>query len=539
MVKYLNDSERASGSSEQGGMTRRSFMTSMAAGGMVLGGAGKVFASSTASTSGGSAAAPAKGGRLTIGVASSNSPDESLEAHRWRGSSPAPRLSALYDELRVKDTNFKPVNRLLEHIESNADATEWTLRLPAGVEFHNGKTASADDLMFTLNRIVDPANPQLDSAILSSIDPGEMKKLDDRTVRVKLKQPVAVFDEFLADGVALFLVPVDYDPANPVGTGPMKFKSFDPGQRSVFERFENYWGEPAHVDEFVVVNIADDNARLNALLSGQVDVIFPLPPSQFQSVTAGGAKVAVSPSGRPQHFVMNLSQAPFDDLRVREAMKLIPDRQAMIDSALDGRGRVGNDVFAMDDPNFNRQIPQRVQDLDRARFLLKQAGLEGANIEFAAAPIEGGAVEAAQIFVEHARQAGLNLELRTMPATTMWAKGPGNWALANGRFGALLYLSQTAFIQGPNPTWNDTHLSDPKFIELYNQALRETDAGKRADIMHAMMKRDHDEGGHIIWTYYDTAMGYSSKVAGFPEHDLSGRILGQGRDLSRLLHFTS
>lgn len=528
MVKYLSDSERSSGNGERDGMSRRSFIKSAAAGSVLLTGTGNALAASSVK----------KGGRLTIGVAASNSPDESLEAHRWTGSAPPPRLSALYDEFRVKDTNFKPVNRLLEHIESNADATEWTLRIPAGIEFHNGKTATADDVAFTLNRIVDPRNPRTDAALLASMEPGGMTKLDERTVRVKLRHPNAVFDEFLADGTALFLVPTDYDPAKPVGTGPMKFKSFNPGQRSVFERFENYWGKPAHLDEFVVVNIADDNARLNALLSGQADVIFPLPPAQIQSVTGRGMKVAISPSGRPQHFVMNVSQPPFNDLRVREAMKLIPNRQAMIDSALNGRGRVGNDVFSMDDPNY-KQIPQRVQDLDRARSLLKQAGVEGATIEFANAPVEGGAVEAAQIFAQQAKQVGLNLNLKTMPVTTMWAKGPGNWALANGRYGALLYLAQTAFVQGPNPTWNDSHMKDPKFFDLFNQAVRETNAGKRADIMHAMMQRDHAEAGHIIWTFYDTGMGYSSRVAGFPDRDLSGRILGQGRDLSRLLHFTS
>lgn len=164
MVKYLSNSERSGGNGKRGGVSRRSFIKNAAAGGVFLSATGRVLAAS-------------KGGRLTIGVAASNSPDESLEAHRWRGNTPPPRLSALYDEFRVKDTNFKPVNRLLEHIESNADATEWTLRIPAGVEFHNGKSATADDVIFSLNRIVNPQNPMTDASLLASMEPGGMTKL--------------------------------------------------------------------------------------------------------------------------------------------------------------------------------------------------------------------------------------------------------------------------------------------------------------------------------------------------------------------------
>jgi peptide/nickel transport system substrate-binding protein len=534
MAIYLRSPQGVAANNEIGSVSRRSLLKGAIGGGLLMGSGGFLLSACDGGEEG--PTKPSKGGRLTIGVSASNSPDESLEAHRFSGSAPLPRLSALYEDFRVKDYDFKPVNRLLESMEPNDDATQWTLRLREGIEFHHGKTAGADDMIFTLRRVLDPKDPKLDASLLSSIDQQGFEKLDARTIRLTLTRPNAILDDWFADGAALHLVPTDYDVAKPVGTGPMKFKSFDPGQQSVFERFDNYWGEPAHLDEFVVVNIAEENARLNALLSGQVDVIFPLSPAQIRPVTSGGMMVANSPSGRPQTFVMNMSAPPFDDVRVRQAFRLILDREAMVNSALAGHGRVGNDVFSMDDPSYDTSIAQRTQDLDQARSLLKQAGREGLTVELSNAPVEGGAVEAAQIFAEQAKSAGVDIKLRTMPVTTLWADGPGDWAFANGRFGALQYLSQSAFTQGPNPTWNDTKVNDPAFEALFNDALKEPDVAKRTDIMHEMMRRDHEQSGYIIWTFYDTAMAHNPKVGGFPKQDLSGRTLGQGRDLSRLLY---
>lgn len=164
---------------------------------------------------------------------------------------------------------------LADEATSNATADEWTLRLKPGLTFHDGKPVTAEDVIFTFRRILDPQVAAPGAAYLGHIDAEGMTALDERTVRFKLKTPFAPFKENLTELV--MLVPQDYDPANPVVTGPFKFRSFTPGEQSVFDRFENYHGDGPHVDELILINIDDDSARVNALLSGQAEAIAGVP----------------------------------------------------------------------------------------------------------------------------------------------------------------------------------------------------------------------------------------------------------------------
>ena len=228
---------------------------------------------------------------------------------------------------------------LAESIEADKSPDEWTIRLRDGVTFHNGKPVTADDVLFSLQRIIDPKDPKTGAASISYIDLKSSKKLDARTVRIKLQAPNVGFP----DDVGQYfngIVPTDYDPKNPVGTGPFKYKSFSPGQRSVFVKNADYWreGEP-HVDEVVIIDFPDDTARVNALLGQQVDAISNLPAAQIAQAQGNSAlKVLVSETGAWQPFTMRVDQAPFDDKRVRQAMRLIVDREQMIQQALSGQG---------------------------------------------------------------------------------------------------------------------------------------------------------------------------------------------------------
>ena len=121
------------------------------------------------------------------------------------------------------------------------------------------------------------------------------------------------------------IVPVDYDPNNPVGTGPFRFGSFTPGEQSRFPANPNYWveGEP-HVDELVIIDFPDDTARVNALLSGQVQAMDNLPLGQLRVVEANPElKALVASTGAWLPFTMRVDHPPFDDVRVRQALRLI------------------------------------------------------------------------------------------------------------------------------------------------------------------------------------------------------------------------
>src|SRR5262245_62142608 len=176
---------------------------------------------------------PKKGGRLRIGM-SQGGPSDTVDAHRVTNQADFARAFNLHDLLAWPNAEtFELEMRLAESAEPNPKGDEWTIRLRQGVKFHSGKALSADDLIFTVKRIMDPAQKLAAAAMIAYVDANGMTKLDERTVRFKLPRPNAEFLSGFATTTSN-IVPVDYDPANPVGTGPFKYKSFTPGDRSLF-----------------------------------------------------------------------------------------------------------------------------------------------------------------------------------------------------------------------------------------------------------------------------------------------------------------
>jgi peptide/nickel transport system substrate-binding protein len=376
----------------------------------------------------------------------------------------------------------------------------WTIRLKQGVEFHNGKTLSADDAIFSIQRIIDPDNPKVGAAGLTDIDPQGFKKIDERTFLIRLNQPFAVFDEQLGqyfNGI----VPVDYDPNNPVGTGPFRFGSFTPGGQSRFPANPNYWveGEP-HVDELVIIDFPDDTARVNALLSGQVQAIDNLPLGQLRVVEANPElKALVANTGAWLPFTMRVDHPPFDDVRVRQALRLIVDRQQMIDQALAGHGWVGNDLYSPFDPCYASDLPQREQDLEKAKALLKEAGHENLVVELVTSPVAAGVVEAAQVFAEQAKGAGVTVNLRKVDTGVFYGDDYLKWPFAQDFWFTRDYIPQVA--QGTLPTapYNETHWADPTFIKLIDKARGTLDANKRCELLHQAQQIEYESGGYIVW----------------------------------------
>src|SRR6202008_1787442 len=157
---------------------------------------------------------------------------------------------------------------------------------------------------------------------------------------------------------------------------------------SVFKRFPNYWQHPKpYVDELTIFDFADDTARVNALLGDEVDAIDNLPTGVIAELQANKAlRVLVSETGEWQPFTMRVDKAPFNDPRVRQAFRLLVDRRQMIEQVLLGEGRIANDMYSPYDPAYYSSLPQRHQDLEQAKSLLKAAGREGLSVELVTAP---------------------------------------------------------------------------------------------------------------------------------------------------------
>jgi peptide/nickel transport system substrate-binding protein len=510
-------------------MTRREALRRAIAGGAVLSTSGLLAAcggssggsSSGASSSSGAAPAPQKlrtGGVLRVGSTGGGAKD-TIDAHLPTTDPDIMRQWNMYESLAVRTPDFSELKMLLaESIEPvGTKPNAWTVRLKPGVEFHNGKTVTADDVMFSLRRITDPKDPKVGNSSISYIDRDNLKKIDERTVRIPLKLTNAAFPDDLGQYFNA-IVPTDYDPKKPVGTGPFKYQSFTPGQRSVFVKNPNYWetGKP-YADQLIIIDFTDDTARVNALLGGQVEAINNLPASQVAAIKGNpNLKVLNSPTGAWQPFTMRIDAAPFDDVKVRQAFRLIVDRKQMVQQVLSGYGSVANDLYARYDPVYASDLPQRNQDLEQAKSLLKQAGKEGLTVELVTSPVFNGLVEAAQVFAEQAKGAGVNVKVRKVDTGSFYDPDKYlKYPFAQDFWASRVYLAQVAQGDLPNSPFNETHWGKGKFESLINQARGEVDDAKRKDILHQAQQMQYDQGGYIIPYFSNIIDAYSAKVSGF------------------------
>jgi peptide/nickel transport system substrate-binding protein len=514
-------------------LTRRQVIRGGLAGGLALGAGGLLGCGGGGDgggtkTQGNEETAPIKrGGTLRVG-ATGGGAEDTIDAHKPTSDPDIMRVWQLYEPLAVRNAEFTKLEMVLaESLEAKAGKADlWTVRLKQGIEFHNGKPVTADDVIFSLRRILDPKDPKVGSASIGYVDAKGLKKIDDRTVEIPLKFANSTFPEDIGqyfNGI----VPMDYDPKNPVGTGAFKYKSLSPGQQSTFVRHANYWrkGEP-YADELVIIDFTDATAKVNALLGGQVEAINNVPFSQLGNIQGNSKlRAVISKTGSWQPFTMRVDAAPFDDNRVRQAFRLIVDRKQMVEQVLSGQGTIANDLYAPFDPCYAKDLPQREQDLEQAKSMLAQAGKSDLRVELVTGDIFRGVVEAAQVFAEQAKGAGVQVKVRKVDTGTFYGDNYLKWPFAQDFWSTRTYLTQVAQGSLPSSPFNETHWANPEFVKLIRQARGELDDDKRCEILGAAQKLEYDEGGHIIPYFSNAIDAHSAAVTGIKQAR-SGFTLG-------------
>jgi len=508
--------------------SRRDFLRYSAVAGAGLLGSGVLAActSSSAPTSTGASAStsgtPKTGGTIRYAT-TGGAPFDTLDPHKLATSPDIARSLQLFDGLMEMDPNGLPVLALAEEVTPNADATAWTIKIRKGVEFHNGQPLTIDDVIFTFNRILGLHGPG--ALALSVVNMKDARKLDDYTVMLPMNVPYSVLPQLIYN-TGHGIVPVGFDPKNPVGTGPFKYQSFTPGQQSVFLKNAHYWrtGEP-YADSLVITEFADETSQVNALLSGQADCIDQLTQASVAALNSGGKKVLISNGAGCVPFTMRLDAAPFSDVRVRQALRLVVDRPQMQESVQGGYGLLGNDVFAIIDPEYDHALPQRQQDIAQAKFLLKQAGQEGLTITLVTAPIRAGAVESATVFKQQAAQAGITVNLDTITSGAFFAKVL-TWDFSQDFWSYSPYITQATYSAIPGAAFDETHWGTSQYIgqymSLYRQALAATNTATQTSLVHEMMQMDYNEGGYILPFFSANIVAYSPSL-----HGITGGLTGQ------------
>jgi len=506
--------------------SRRDFLRGATGGAVALGAGGLLAAcgsspsssssSTTTTTSQPAASAkPQRGGTIRLGSTGGGSSD-TLDANNAVNNLDFARAPQMYECLLEFSADAIPQLGLASEVTPNVDASEWTIRVRQGIEFHNGKELTSDDVIYTFQRIV--KHNFSGASALVTMDVPNLRRVDRYTVKAPMHAPNSVLPVLLMGEGEMSIVPVGYDPKHPVGTGAFKFESFNAGQQSTFVRNPNYWrsGQP-YVDSVVITDYADETTQDNALVGGEIDCADQLSQASIVPLRRGGKVVNIwnGPGWVP--FTMRVDAAPFNDVRVRQAMRLLVDRPQMRELAFGGYGLLGNDIFGISDPEYDTSIPQRHQDIEQAKFLLKKAGQENLTTTLVTAPIHAGAVEMAQVIKEQATAAGVTINITQATYDGFFADYL-KWIFSQDWWDGYPYLPQVAYSMVPTAPWDETHWNkspySAQYLKLYAQALRTLDKTKQAEIAHEMMLMDFNYGGYIIPLFNPVIAGQSALLEG-------------------------
>jgi len=446
------------------------------------------------------AATPVKGGIIKAGLQggeSTNSLDPALNLSQVTFS-----FCKQWGEFLVRLTpNGGVENLIAQEIGPSADAKTWTMKIRDGIEFHNGKSVTADDVAATLERHADEKSKSGALGILKNI---KGIKASGKEVIVTLGDADADFPYLMADYHLVIQPNGGKDNPNAgIGAGPYKVTVNQPGVKHGGERFANYWrGDKAgHADQIEIVVINDPTARLAALQGGQVHLINRVEPKVVDLVKRMPGVSIENVAGRGYYpFNMFCDTAPFDNNDLRMALKLAMDRDEMVEKILRGYGSAGND-FPINEayPLFSSDIEQRKFDPEKAAAAYKKSGHSGSILLRTSDVAFPGAVDAAQLYQQSCAKAGIKIEIKREPGdgywSEVWNKQPFSLSYWGGR-PTQDQMYSTGYLSTAD--WNDTRFKRPEFDKMLYTARAELDQAKRKAIYRDMAVLMRDEGGLIV-----------------------------------------
>ncbi len=498
------------------GATRREAMQMMVATGVTLAAAGTIVAGATDAL----AAIPVKGGSVKMSPAL-HGPNDTLVPAMFTSSQDYNRGRCHYNSLVQLNDDIVPQPELAEEFGVSSDATEWTFKLRKDVTFHDGSKFSADDVIYTMNMHYGEDSISVAKTLVASVE--EWRKVGPYEVKAILTGPNADLATILGEKQFKILKAGTDKDAVPGGSGPFTLEDFQPGVRSLHKRNENYWRDGPNLDQIEIFAITDPVARVNALLSGNIDIMAELDPKSIKLVEkAEGVQVKSLAAGAYMGICMMLDKHPGNNPDFVKGMKLLHRREKIVKSVLKGQGTLGNDhpINKAYGPDFCHELPIRPFDPDQAKFHLDKSGITTAEVQVA--DINVGVVEACLMWQRECSKIGFDLKIKKVPNDgywgAVWMQTPINVTGWNMRPTATIMLD-IAF--GPEAPWNDTLWKNDRMGVLLKMIKSETDAAMRHEIQCEMQTLAHDESGMIIPAHVNLVDAHSSKIHGIPNLPLA------------------
>lgn len=466
---------------------------------------------------------PAKGGTLRVSV------DQAVAVIN-------PLTTRVNPEYLIAELLYSSLTRLAQDMSAepdlalswsaNATLTEWVFKLRPGVVFHDGSPCTAKDVVATFAAILDPKTASPGRTNVGPIDHAEA--VDDTTVRFVLKSPYADLPVSLAYTNAKIIPAaiaggdITQLARKAVGTGPFKLVSYEPDRQIVVTRNEAYYDAPRpYIDRIEVLVYPDPTAEASAMISGDTDLMSTASASEYPRLTkAMGVAALRVPSGQFLNINMGCDQKPFSDVRVRQALALTVDREAMVGFVAQGYGTPGNDTPMNTAYHFYKSQPQRGPNIARAKALLAEAGYpNGLDLTLIASETPGTRAQLAVAVREMARPAGFRINVQTMPHTTyldqVWKKGAfyvgfyNMQATAEAIF-SLLYTS--------NAAWNETRWNNAAFDAAVADGRGIVDEAKRREAYGRAQALMYEQVPSVIPAFFDLLAARRSYVQGHSLH---------------------
>ncbi|MHB1006168.1 MAG: ABC transporter substrate-binding protein [Chloroflexota bacterium] len=463
------------------------------------------------------AGTPKKGGTLKRGW----QPPTQLDPALISNSTEIAVVSQIYDWFVWVDEKNQPAKALATNWESNKDGNVWTFEMLKGVTFHSGKTLTADDVIFTFNRLRDKTIGAATASLYANIK--DIAAVDPTHVRFTLDKANPELPADLGDYHAAVVDKDNKDFKRTFnGTGPFILDKFSPEDRATYKRNPNYWMKDLpYLDAMQDIYSPQQSSQVEALRGGDLNYVGGLSAELAETLKKEG-KASILESQPNLHFVIHMrsDRGPTKDNRVRQALKLATDRSAILQAARLGYGVVGHDTPI--DPVFGDyylDVPEPKRDVAKAKQLLKDAGAENLTITLMAQNAFD-IPKIAVVWKQQLAEAGVTVNINQVPPDvyyqdTGWLEvdfGITEWAL---RATPQPYL-QLAYTTGAK--WNESHWSDPEVDQLTAQAASELDRAKRADIYKKIQQIFIDRGPIIVPYFERTVVATSQQVKGVVVH---------------------
>jgi peptide/nickel transport system substrate-binding protein len=497
-----------------GRISRRQFTS-----GAIAAGAGIAAASMLADRA--LANTPKKGGRFRLGIGHGSASD-SLDPASYSSGYTLCLANTFCNQLSeiAPDGSLSP--SLAESFEPDAEARVWRCNLRQGVEFHNGKSLTAEDVITSFQHHIGEDSTSGAKGLLSQIASFEAD--GDNTVVFTLENGNADFPFLVSEYRVVIMPSVDgkLDWQSGVGTGPYRLEKFDPGVSATFTRNPNYWKEGrAHFDEVELISILDATARQNAVMTGAVDAIDSVELKTAQMLNRSDAiRLLEVPGTLHYTFPMDSTQAPYGNADLAMALKYATDRQAMLEKVLFGHGIVGNDhPISPANRFFAKDLPQREQDLDKAKFHFDKSGLGVTALDLSVSETGfPGSETAALILQEACAKFGLTINVVREPNDGYWSEvslvKPFYASYWGGR-PTEDWMFEIAYAADAN--WNQSRWKNERFNDLLLAARVELDDSKRRVMYEEMQALVRDDCPTIIPLFANHVMALTDKVQHGPD----------------------